>query len=156
MRNALFLAIGLILLAGAAPAQDAEQSWDNLQALRAGERVQVVDQTLRSREGAFVRASADAIIVRVGQNEETIPRVDVLRVTSRERSKRGRNVLIGLAIGAGVGAGVGLGVLAATGGSDFPGEVLGPSVGVGAAAGAGLGAALPGHATLYRVERRRP
>jgi hypothetical protein len=141
-------------LSGWTQDQKPEQSWDNLRTLRAGEKIQVVDQKLKSQNGTFVAFSDDAITFRPGKDEVTVQHADVFRVTSREHHKRRRNTLIGLAAGAGAGAVVGC----ANSGWES-GEkcmwALPFALGVGGI-GAGIGAALPaGNPTIYRAERRK-
>lgn len=158
MRALILSTAALFLLPAIAGAQNPEQSWDNLQTLRHGEKIQVVDQRLKSQQGTFGGFSEEAITFRMKQDEVTIQRADVFRVSSRERGRtRGRNVLIGLAVGAGVGLGLGA-AMYASGGLDISGAetaafVSAPlSIGL---VGAGVGAMLPpGQPTIYRAERR--
>ena len=133
-----------------------EQSWENLRQLQGGRKVQVVQMNLKSLKGTLLAVSEEAISLRVKQNEVTVPRPDVLRVSSLEQSKRLRNLLIGAAVGLGVGLGVSLGALAATGGSDDPGVVIAPAIAIGGGVGAGVGAAIPSHRTIYRAKRVGP
>ena len=112
MRQLIQVTCSVLLLASIAGAQGTEQSWDNLRTLRAGEKVQVVDQKLRSQNGKFASVSDESITVQEGKDSVTIQRAYVFRVNSRERGRsRGRNTLIGLAVG-GLG-GLGLGVVMA-------------------------------------------
>ncbi|MBI2817265.1 MAG: hypothetical protein HYX72_10025, partial [Acidobacteria bacterium] len=109
MRHLLQITLSVVLLASIAGAQgpqqssqNQEQSWDNLRTLRAGEKIQVVDQKLKSQNGTFIAVSDDALTFRVGKDHVTIQQADVFRVSSRERGRsRGGNTLIGLAVGAG-------------------------------------------------------
>lgn len=102
--GAIYFAAFLPLLASGQGTQD---SWDNLRALHVGEKIQVVDQKLRSYVGTFVGVTEEAISFQVGRDQVTIQRPDLLRVSSRERTRRGRNALIGLAVGAAAGAAIG-------------------------------------------------
>ena len=158
MRSVMLIAVSVVLLSAVAQAQDPEQSWGNLRTLQAGQKIQVVDQNLKSQDGTFVRVSDEAITFQVRQDEVTIQRADVFRVSSRERSKRGRNALIGLAIGGAIGVVVGIPVAgrirnATPGDMTWIAATLGGIVG---GIGAGIGAALPaGQPTIYRAERRQ-
>ena len=154
MKSVMLIAVSVVLLSAVAQAQDPEQSWDNLRTLQAGQKIQVVDQNLKSQEGTFVSFSEGAISFRVNQGEVAVPRADVLRVTSLERSKRARNALIGLGVGAVVGGAIGFAVIG-PGGSDFADEILGAAIALGAAGGAALGVAVPSYQTIYRAERRQ-
>jgi hypothetical protein len=158
MNRVIVFSLGVLMLGipAAAPAQ--EESWGNLRGLRAGEKIQVVEQNLKSQDGTFVGVSDEAITFRMIQDEVSVQRADVLRVSSREGMGRGKHTLIGLAIGAGGGLAVGLGL-----GSLFTesneglknGAFLPAFVGLGTGIGAGIGAALPAsRPIIYRTERR--
>ena len=142
----------LVLLPGLGLAQTGQASWDNLRRLGVGEKIEVVDMKLKSFRGTFVSFSPEAISLRVGSDEVAVQRADVLRVTSRERTRRGRNALIGLAIGAAGGLATGLGIMEREPG--YAGAVAGTTI-LGAVVGAGLGAPFPGYQTIYRVKRSR-
>ena len=96
----------LVLVPGLGLAQTGRESWDNLSQLRAGQKIEVVDMELKSRQGTFASYSAEAIPLRVKNDAAIVPRADMLRVSLPEDSKRARNMLIGAAIGAGDGIGV--------------------------------------------------
>jgi hypothetical protein len=119
-----------------------------------------VDQRLKSFTGTFVGVTEEAISYQVGQDTVTFQREDVLRVTSRERTKRRRNALIGLGIGAAAGAaGMVIGLEKATNGPVYYDGEAAAAIAAGAfwggAVGAGVGAAFPSHLTIYRAEKRR-
>ena len=158
MRRVQLIALSVVLLSAGAQAQDLEQSWANLRILRVGQKIQVVDQKLKSQDGTFVSVSDDAISLRVDQDEISVQRAEVLRVSSHQGMGRGKHTLIGLAVGVGGGLVVGLAL-----GSLFtePNEglkdpaFLPAFIGLGAGIGAGIGAALPtGRPTVYRAGRR--
>ncbi len=143
------------LIPGLALAQPSLDSWDNLRQLRVGQKIEVVDAKMKPHQGEFLGHSTDSVRLRVGKDEVSVPREDVISVKNREGPRRGRNALLGLGIGAGVGAVVGL-----IGGKTYHEEgetgvfmlVWTP---VGAGVGAGVGAALPGtQTTVYRVATR--
>ena len=132
--------------------------WNNLQQLRAGQRIEVVDTNLKKYKGTFLSFSEEAISLRVGKDEVGVQREDVFRVSLRKKSKRLRNALIGMAIGAGAGvAAAEISIRASEPGffseRDFwqvPYVVL---VSAGIAVGAGVGAAFPpGYQTIYRAK----
>ena len=158
--NRLFqITFSVLLLATVAGAQDPEQSWENLRTLGGGEKIQVVDQKLKSQNGTFVAFSDDAITFRVDKDEVTVQRADVFRVSSRERGHtRGRNALRGLAVGAGVGLVLGIAAGASgglTGDERYTVPLVVAPLEFGLI-GAGIGAAwTPGHPTIYRAERRK-
>src|SRR3989338_9118247 len=111
MRRLTLITLSVLLLATIAGAQAPEQSWDNLKTLGEGEKIQVVDQKLKSQNGTFVSFSDEAITFQAGKDAVTIQRPDVFRVSSQERGRsRGRNALIGLGIGTAGGVGLGIAV----------------------------------------------
>jgi len=132
-------------------AQSKNDSWDALRSLRVGEKVEVVEISMKKQIGTFSTVTDEAIQLRQGSNDVGIRKESVVRVTLLEKSHRLRNVLIFAAIGGGAGAGIGA---AAAGSHSFLGR--GPATAVGAviglASGAGIGAAIPSHPTVYRVE----
>ena len=132
------------------PGQD---SWDNLNRLRAGHKIQLVQMDMKSLKGRFLGFTDEMISLQVKKDEVAVPREDVFRVSLRGKPKRLRNILIGAGVGAGAGMGIGLGVVAAVGGSDDPGVLMGPLMVLGAGLGGAVGAATPSHSTIYRVKR---
>ena len=149
----------IVLLTTMASAQTSEQSWDNLRALRAGERIQVVDQRLRSQDGFFLDFSRETVTFQVDSDPVTVSRRDVLRVSDPGRSKRWRNTLLGLGIGAAFGFVSGMGACEHLTDTKCKGSDR-VAVGAGVALvyggiGAGVGALTPQHTTIYRAERRR-
>ncbi len=137
-----------------------KHSWGNLQQVRVGQKVEVVDTNLKKYKGTFLSFSDEAISLRVGKDEVGVQREDVFRVSLREKSKRLRNALIGMAIGAGAGvAAVEICAQASSRfsfspclGQDFRAVAYAILVPVGGAAGAGIGAAFPGYQTIYRAK----
>jgi len=151
-------ALGLLLLAlcvAPAWAEKPEEAWDNLGQLTAGQKVEVIDQDLKTIHGPFVSFSEERISLRQGKREVFIERGNVLRVGALSSSLRVRNALIGAGVGLGLGMVGGVGVLGATGGSDFPGAVLGPAAAVGMGVGAAGGYFSGGYRTIYRGKRIR-
>ncbi len=148
----LILAFGIFtLLTGRGFAQAEVNSWENLARLGSGERIEVVDMKLKSFRGTFVSFSPEAISLRVRSNEVTVQRADVLRVSSRERTRRGKSVLVGLAVGVVVGAALGAAAIA-SGGYGAEGAISFP-IGFGLI-GACIGAAFPGYQTIYRAGKK--
>ncbi len=163
----LFLAPGLAsgqavnapdrLWAAQPQAAAVETGWSNLQQLRAGQRIEVVQMNLKSLQGTFRSFSEETISLRVKKQEVAVQREDVFRVSLREKSKRLRNALIGLAIGAGAGvAAAEIFVRTDQPIARFRGEYRSIAyailVPVGIGVGAGVGAAFPGYQTIYRAK----
>ena len=158
MRNLALIAI-LLVMPVLSHAQTNRNSWDALNALHTGQRIEVVETNLKKHKGRFSIVTDDAIQLREGGSDVGIKREGVMRVTLLDESHRLRNAFILGGAGAGTGAGIGA---AATRCSSSSGSFnlcgLGRSVaiGIGAVAGlaggAGTGAAIPSHPTVYRVE----
>ena len=155
MTKATLSLIILLIAPTQTPAQSSQDSWDNLRQLRSGQRIEVVGMKLNSWQGAFLGYSGEAISLRTGQDEVAIPRADVLSVKNRERSRRGRNTLLGLAIGAAGGLVAGAVAGAAYHEEGETGVFVLVFTPIGAGAGAGIGAAMPtGAVTVYRAKSR--
>lgn len=155
MRRATLAWVFLLLVPAFALAQSGQDSWVSLGQLRAGQKIQVVERNLKSMDGTFLSFTEESISLRVKHGVVTVQRSDVMRVSSREKSKRTRNMLIGLAIGAGAGAAVGAALDARVNyetGECCIGVAFGALTGAGA--GLGLGAAFPSYQTIYRAPRR--
>lgn len=133
------------------PAQTKNTDWQNLNRLRPGEKIQVVDMNKNKHSGAFSSFTDQAITLHTQSGDETIQRANVLRV--RGRSHRLRNVIIAGGVGAGAGAGIGYGANSCTKGCFGLGK--GTTAGIAAAlgfiGGAAVGAFIPSHETVYRA-----
>jgi hypothetical protein len=154
MRKATPALLFLFLVPVFALAQQARDSWDNLKQLRPGQKIEIVDMKMKSLKGEFISFTDEAIVLRERKAEQSVARADVSRVSSRQDSKRARNMLIGLAIGAGVGVAIGAAMDARV--NYERGECcLGMGFGAltGAGAGLGIGAASPGYRTVYRAKK---
>jgi hypothetical protein len=148
-----------------AGAQTDQASWANLNALQAGQKIQVVDMNSKKHSGMFVNVSDIAISYQEAAGEQIVQKQDVRSVKLVESKQRVRNTLVGIGVGGGVGAGVGAGIGAATfhscssqsfciqpvgkGGTAGIAAVFGFAGG--AVVGAVVGALLPSHRTIYRV-----
>ncbi|MGB2590624.1 MAG: hypothetical protein WAJ96_08235 [Candidatus Acidiferrum sp.] len=142
-------------------AQAANSSWTNLNALRPGQKLQLVEMNSKKDNGIFVSVTDAAITLQQKSGEQTFRRQDVRIVRLMKNKHRLRNTLIGAGIGAGVGAGIG----AATDGpckpppNAFFGCLFSLTKGQQAAIfavpgfviGAAVGALWPTHEIIYRV-----
>jgi len=139
------LVIGFVL----APRLQAQESqWQDLGQIKAGTKIQVVERSLKSTTGRFLRISDTDLALKVETKEVVVPRDQVYRVSIRGKNRK-RNVLIGLAAGAAVGGALGVAVLEREPG--YGGAVAGMIAGW-AGIGAGIGAVVPAARTVYRVE----
>lgn len=154
MRKAIWAFLVFVISPAIGWTQAGLDSWENLSALRPGQKIQIVETKLKSHFGTFVGYTADTISMRVGKSEVTVPKSDVLRVSDRERSHTGRNALIGMGVGAA--AGIAAGAIAAATYHE-PGEgwlYTLFTLPAGAGAGAVVGAAISHYPTIYRAPKR--
>ena len=147
--------LGLLIALITSPwafAQSSLDRWDNLGEVRTGRKIEVVDKKMKPVEGQFVSYSEEAILLRVGQDQVSIPRAEVASVKDREGPRRARNAWLGMAIGAAGGL-----VIGTIRGKTYHEEGETPVfilvwTPIGAGIGAGVGASLPaGQKTIYRV-----
>ena len=142
----------LLLIPGFGLAQSSHDNWDNLKQLRPGQKIEVVDSSMKSLRGPFVSVSEEAITLQVGKSQESIERAKVVRVSVRDTSHRTRNMLLG----SGILGGIALAAAAVPlGASSNEGNSCGVCVAVIAAGfggGAGLGA-IPGSRRVYRIKK---
>ena len=141
--------LGAVLIL--APLLHAQQSqWRDLNQIRPGTKIQVVENSLKSTSGKFVTFSETDITLKVENNDVVIPRDQIHRVSISGKNRK-RNTLIGLAIGAGAGAGVGAATRQVVKESwVVPGMMLAY-----AGVGTGVGAVVPAAKTVYRAEVSR-
>jgi hypothetical protein len=153
--------ICVLMMPCAVFARTDQASWENLSAIGAGHKIQVLELNSKKISGTFRNFSNTDISLQASSGLRTILRQDVRRVTLMENHHRLRNALIGGAIGAGAGGGIG----AAAYHSCSPtqtfcidpigrGGVAGIGAVVGFASGAIVGALWPSHKTVYRSTDR--
>lgn len=145
------LPIAMILLAAAAtPALANEKGlWSNLEALKSGARIGIIQSDTKSIEGYF-ESFRDSDITLRADRAIVVPKDKVVRVYRRPRMNRTVRALVGAAIGAIAGA-----ILNATVGQYYrnegPGQPAGVWIGAGAGIGAGIGAVTGGgRQTVYQ------
>lgn len=149
MRNHLFLLCVLGLLPCVSLAQTNHASWELINGLQPGQKIQLVDTASKKHSGIFLRVSDTAISFTDSRGEQSIQKQDVRSVKLTQNKHRLRNTLIG----AGIGAGAGAGITAATWENHgfLGGKGVGAAVGavIGGVAGATVGVLLPSHSTIY-------
>lgn len=125
-------------------------AWEDVVALRKGDRIGVVQSSKKRIEGRFDSATASTITVEENGSLVPLNRDQVVRVYTRPKINR----LARIAIGAGIGA-VGGAALDASAGQRFRNEgreIGGALYGAGIGAGAAIGAASGGgYKTLYQA-----
>jgi len=130
-------------------AKSPQANWENLKQLAPGQQIRIVLNDAKSYEAKFQNVTDDGVVVRLATSEQTFPRQSVLRVSTKHRSHRLRNALIG----AGAGVGTALGIDAAACPDCTTGTWAGDTVGCGLL-GAAVGALVP-TGRWYDVYRAR-
>ncbi|MHB8484409.1 MAG: hypothetical protein ACYDCM_01570 [Candidatus Acidiferrales bacterium] len=156
--RSLMLLFCVLALPCVSSAQSNQSSWENLNTLRPGQKIEVVETDLKKHTGTFAAVSDDAIRINESTGEQSIPRASVMRVTLRENTRRLRHVLIGAAVGAGAGAVIaGVADHTCSPSQAFcidpisKGGAAGIGAVIGLAGGAIVGAVIPSHPTIYRA-----
>lgn len=150
LRSFAALILGLVMVP---PLNGAGSDWQNLAKIQQEDRVQVVDQQLRSYTGKFVSFSEGGITL-LTDKEVTIAKADVYRVTVISRG-RGRHVLRGLLFGTGIGLGIGAAASAPSSVKGSRGAVIATSAVLGSGIGALVGVAKAPQIPIYRAARIR-
>ncbi len=147
MRNLLSL-ICILATSSALPAQTSPSAWENLNALRAGQKIQIVDSTAHKHSGAFVSVSSTAIVLTQTDGDRTLQKQDVRSVKLMKGGHHLRNTLIGAGIGAGAGAGITAAAWESHGFLGGRGDGAAVGAIIGGLVGAIVGAVLPSHASI--------
>jgi hypothetical protein len=87
--------------AGLVVAAPASKTWESLGQLQSGAPIEVVTSD-RAQKGEFVSSSTESLTIRTDRGEQRFLRPEIVRVVSRARSRRTRNVLIGVGVGAAI------------------------------------------------------
>ena len=132
-------------LPAALGAQTQQGSWSNLNRLKAGQGIEVIESSMKRHAGKFVTVTDELLTLKENGSDVSVKREDVARVSTSSGPKRGEHALIGLVVGGVVGAGIG----AASGSLRGIAALVG--VVIGAPSGAVVGAVLPAHTTVYRA-----
>jgi hypothetical protein len=149
------LALLLLFLGtpGVLVAQKPVGSWSDLNRLRAGQGIVVIESSMKRHAGEFVSVTDELLTLQEKGSDLSVKRENVARVSTSSGAKRGEHALIGLVIGAAVGAGIGAASGSKTGflGGSSRGITALVGLVIGAPSGAVIGAVLPAHATVYRA-----
>jgi hypothetical protein len=155
MRYYILAILLLSFVAVPGTAQSPQNSWEGLKQYKPGHKIKVVDVKFKAWSGKLVSVSDEAITIQNGRKKQEIAveRPNVLRVTDLQRSKRGRNALIGFAAG----AIIGIGAVAGRGRGEAGEHEQLLAVGLFGFPGVGIGALFPGpRPTLYRAPKPPP
>jgi hypothetical protein len=140
------LILGVIVVAMVSSVCFAETDkgrWENVQKLKPGQKVQVMELGAIVREGKLKEVTSDQIVIEVKKNAVVIPRDDVSRVVLKK--SRTPRILMGL----GIGAAVGLAALSGSTGEDSYYEAL-AAFPLLAGGGGAVGALLPTTSVIYQ------
>ena len=142
----------LLLIPGFGWAKSAQNNWENLKELHPGQKIQVVDSTLKTLNGSFVSVSDEALSLQVGKSEESVPRAKIVRVSVRDNSHRARNMLLASGVLGGIAvAATAVPLIAGSNeGNSCPVCVAVIVAGFGGGAAAG---AIPGSRTVFRANK---
>ena len=143
----------LPLLAAAVSAQSPKEQWSNLNRLKVGQGIEVIESNVKSHSGRFVAVTDESISLQEKGSDVSIKREDVVRVSTSSVPRRGEHAVIGLVVGGGIGAAVG--ALAGSSHGFLGGSSRGIAalvgIAIGAPSGALVGAVIPAHTTVYRA-----
>jgi hypothetical protein len=158
-RRTSLACLTLVLFLGlpaALTAQTPEGSWSNLNRLKAGQGIEVIESSMKNHGGEFVTVTDEVLTLKEHGSDVSLKREDVARVSTSSGARHGEHAVIGLVVGGLIGAGVGAASGSSTGFLGGSSRGIGALVGVaiGAPVGAGLGAVLPAHTTIYRASRQ--
>jgi hypothetical protein len=156
MISRAFLILVLFLaLPGLLCAQKQKGQWSDLNGLRAGQKVEVIESSMQRHGGEFIDVSDEVLTIQEGGSNVSIKREDVVRVSTSSAPRRGEHAVIGVVVGGLIGAAVGAAVFSRsrTGIGTFSTSGIGALVGIaiGAPTGALIGAGIPAHTTVYRA-----
>jgi hypothetical protein len=153
-----FFVVLTLGLSTALCAQKDKGSWSDLNRLKSGQRIEVIETSMKSHSGRFVAVTDDLLSLQEKGSDVSVKREEVARVSTSSGPRRGEHAVIGLVIGGAIGAGIG--AAAGSSGSkngfldfNFNTRGIGALVGValGAPSGALVGAVIPASTTVYRV-----
>jgi hypothetical protein len=132
-------------------AQTQQSSWSNLNRLKVGQGMEVVEASLKHHSGKFVTVTDELLTLKENGSDVSLKRADVMRVSTSSAPKRGEHALIGFLVGAAAGAAIGAASGSSGGFIDTRG--IGALIGIviGGPSGALVGAAVPAHSTVYRA-----
>lgn len=99
-----------LLLAFAATLAAADANWTSVKSLTVGGEIKVSSADGKSFQGQVQSVTDESLVILAANTQQSLPRAQVLKVSTKGESHRKRNTLIGLGIGAGTGLGIGAGV----------------------------------------------
>lgn len=143
----------LIGLSGVLCAQKQQGQWSDLNRLKAGQGIEVIESNLQHHGGEFMAVTDDLLTLREHGSDVSVKREAIVRVSTSSGPRRGEHAAIGLAVGGAIGAAIGAAAGSPhgfLGGSDRGIAAL-VGIVIGAPTGALVGAVIPAHTTVYRA-----
>jgi hypothetical protein len=147
------ISVFFLVFSGALGAQTQPGQWSNLNRLKAGQGIELIESTMKHHAGEFVTVTDELLTLKESGADLSIKREHIARVSTSSAPKRGEHAVIGLVVGGAVGAAIG----AASGSNHgfFGGSSRGIAalvgIAIGAPSGALVGAVIPAHTTVYRA-----
>jgi len=148
-----FALLCVLAFSGITFAQTGQSAWTNLNGLKAGQKIQVIEKNSTKHSGVFLSVSETAIIFQEGAGERSVQKSEVRTVKLRNH-RRLRNALTGTGLGAGAGAALGAATAPSDGfigGKGFAAAFVGTA---GAVVGTPIGLLIPTHNTVYSAKQR--
>jgi len=134
-------------------AQKQQGSWSNLNGLKAGQGIEVIESSMRRHAGEFLSVTDETVTLQEKGSDVSVNRKDVVRVSTASGARRGEHAVIGLVVGGAIGAGIGAAAGSSHGflGGSSRGIAALVGIAIGAPSGAAVGAVIPAHTTIYRA-----
>ena len=107
MRRPSLIFVFLLGLCAALVAQTQQSSWSNLNRLKSGQGIEVIESNMKRHGGEFIAATDEVLTLKEKGSEFSLKRGNVARVSTSSGPKRGEHALIGLVAGGPIGAGAG-------------------------------------------------
>jgi hypothetical protein len=148
-----FLVVLILGFSTALSAQKDKGSWSDLNRIKSGQGIEVIESNMKSHSGQFVTVTDELLSLQEKGSDVSIRRDDVVRVSTSSAPRRGEHAVIGLVVGGGIGAAIG--ALAGSSHGFLGGSSRGIAalvgIVIGAPSGALVGAVIPAHTTVYRA-----
>lgn len=147
-----FVLVFFLALPALVCAQKEKGTWSDLNRLKAGQGIEVIESNMKQHEGQFLAVTDELLSLREHGSDVSVKRGDVVRVSTSSAARRGEHAVIGLVVGGAIGAGIGALAGSKTGflGGSSRGITALVGIVLGAPSGALVGAMVPGHTTVYR------
>ena len=107
MRRLVLILVLFLGLPAALGAQTQQGSWSNLNRLKDGQGIEVIESSMKRHVGTFVTVTDGLLTLKEKGSDVSVRREDIARVSTSSGPKRGGHALIGLVVGGGIGAGIG-------------------------------------------------